>query len=165
MAEPASPLDTPDCWPAFRLAEWQATCDTLHMWTTIVGKVRLAVTRFSGRPARAGADAVTREAYSHEVSSVGFWPGSGTVTDAAFYAYTVPEPREMRERRIEPAAARYHPELGEYVLTYDAVRTAPSPTAALLAFCESTYAAGASAGGWDREALDRERSGMTRSRG
>lgn len=121
------------------------------------GSFDLAVTRFSGRraPERAGADTITREAYSHEVSSVGFWPGSGDVPDAAFYSYTAPEPAGFRARKVEPAAAFYDTKLGEYLLMYDDVRTARSPSAALLAFCDSTYAAGADLAGWDRVALER----------
>jgi hypothetical protein len=121
------------------------------------GSFDLAVTRFSGRraPARPGADAITREAYSHEVSSVGFWPGSGGVPDAAFYSYTTPEPAGFRARKIAPAEASYDAKLGEYLLMYDAVRRAQSPSAALLDFCKSTYAAGADLAHWDRAALER----------
>jgi uncharacterized protein DUF5996 len=129
-------------------------CSPVHFFW---GSFDLCVTRFSGRraPTRPGADPVTREAYSHEVSSVGFWPGSGDVTDAAFYAYTAPEPPGLRERRVRPDAAVYDRQLGEFLLMYDDLRRAPSPTAALMAFCDSTYAAGADLGGWDRAALER----------
>ncbi len=129
-------------------------CSPVHFFW---GSFDLAVTRFSGRraPERAGADAVTREAYSHEVSSVGFWPGSGDVPDAAFYAYAAPEPAGLRERRVRPDAAVYHRQLGEFLLMYDDVRKAGSPSAALRAFCDSTYAAGADLGHWDRGALER----------
>ena len=138
---------------AFR-AGFVGKCSPVHFFW---GSFDLAVTRFSGRPApeRAGADAVTREAYSHEVSSVGFWPGSGDVADAAFYAYTAPEPAGLRERSVRPDAAVYDRQLGEFLLMYDDVRNAASPSAALRAFCDSTYAAGADLGHWDRAALER----------
>jgi hypothetical protein len=306
-------LDSPACWPALHLREWQATCDTLHMWTQIVGKIRLAltplvnhwwnvalyvyprglttsmmpyqgrafeirldfvshalvvdvgdgtsraiplearsvadfysalmallrssgidlaiwttpveipdpirfeddtihasydrdavgrfgrilttvdtvfntfragfigkcspvhffwgsfdlcVTRFSGRraPPRPGADRGSQEAYSHEVSSVGFWPGSADVSDAAFYAYTAPEPAGLRARTVLPAAAAYRASLGEFVLMYEDVRTARSPTDALREFCESTYATGADLAQWDRAALERTASASTANR-
>jgi hypothetical protein len=120
------------------------------------GGFDLAVTRFSGRraPERPGADAMNREAYSHEVSSVGFWPGSGT-TDAAFYSYTVPEPAGFREAKVRPGAARYDAQLGEFILMYDDVRRSEAPGAALLDFCQSTYEAAATLGNWDRSALER----------
>jgi uncharacterized protein DUF5996 len=129
-------------------------CSPVHFFW---GSFDLAVTRFSGRraPARAGADAITREAYSHEVSSVGFWPGSGDIADAAFYSYTSPEPEGFRERAVAPEQAYYDSTLGEYVLMYDDVRNARSPSAALRAFCDSTYAAAADLGGWDRATLER----------
>jgi hypothetical protein len=138
---------------AFR-AGFIGKCSPVHFFW---GSFDLAVTRFSGRraPERAGADAITREAYSHEVSSVGFWPGSGEVADAAFYAYAAPEPAGLRERRVRPDAAVYHRQLGEFLLMYDDVRNAGSPSAALRAFCDSTYAAGADLGHWDRGALER----------
>lgn len=121
------------------------------------GSFDLAVTRFSGRraPARPGADAITREAYSHEVSSVGFWPGSGDVADAAFYSYAAPEPEGFKQHKMAPDQASYDAKLGEYILMYDAVRTAQSPSAALVDFCDSTYTAGADLAHWDRAALER----------
>ncbi len=121
------------------------------------GSFDLAVSRFSGQraPERPGADAVTREAYSHEVSSVGFWPGSGDIEDAAFYSYTVPEPPGFKEARPRPDPAFYHKQLGEFILMYEDVRKARSPSSALLDFCQSTYEAGASLGNWDRAALER----------
>ncbi len=121
------------------------------------GSFDLAVTRFSGRraPERPGADAMTREAYSHEVSSVGFWPGSGDIKDAAFYSYTVPEPPRFKDALVRPNAAHYEPKLGEFILMYEDVRKSESPTASLLEFCQSTYEAGASLGNWDRPALER----------
>jgi hypothetical protein len=123
------------------------------------GSFDLAVTRFSGRraPERPGADAITREAYSHEVSSVGFWPGSGDVRDPAFYSYTVPEPRGLNEARVRPEPAFYNKQLGEYLVMYDEVRTAASPSKSLLDFCQSTYEAGAILGKWDRDSLERPR--------
>lgn len=122
------------------------------------GSFDLAVTRFSGRkaPDRSGADAITREAYSHEVSSVGFWPGGGGVTDPAFYSYMAPEPPGYRTARVHPDLARYDPSLGEFILMYDDVRTASSPSAALLDFCQSTYQAGADLAAWDRASLERQ---------
>jgi hypothetical protein len=120
------------------------------------GSFDLAVTRFSGRraPERPGADSITREAYSHEASSVGFWPGTGPV-DASFYSYAAPQPSGFRNALVEPAAAFYHTQLGEFLLPYDAVRTSSSPSAALLAFCQTTYEAAASLAHWDRTALER----------
>jgi len=105
-------------------------------------------------PPRADADAITREAYSHEVSSVGFWPGEG-FADAAFYAYMAPEPAGYRGQAPRPSTAYYDAKLGEFILMYDDVRRAASPSAVLLEFCESTYAAGADLAGWDRASLDR----------
>jgi Family of unknown function (DUF5996) len=121
------------------------------------GSFDLAVTRFSGRraPERPGVDAVTREAYSHEVSSVGFWPGSGNVPNAAFYSYAAPEPQGFKDRRVRPDAAFYDRQLNEFLLMYDEVRKAASPTASLLEFCQSIYEAAATLGNWDRAALER----------
>jgi hypothetical protein len=121
------------------------------------GSFDLAVTRFSGRPApsRPGADPVTAEAYSHEVSSAGFWPGGGGVDGAAYYAYAAPEPAGFGTYAIQPAAASYHPELREYLLMYDEVRRATSPKEFLLQFLQSTYEAAATQGNWDRKALER----------
>ena len=129
-------------------------CSPVHFFW---GSFDLAVTRFSGRRAseRPGADRVTREAYSHEVSSVGFWPGGGEVKDAAFYSYAAPQPAGFREYRVQPEAAYYHPNLSEFILMYDDVRRAASPSNALLEFCQSTYEAGAKLGNWDRQALER----------
>jgi hypothetical protein len=121
------------------------------------GSFDLAVSRFSGRraPERAGADAMTREAYSHEVSSVGFWPGGGDIKDMAFYSYMVPEPLGFKEARVRPDAAFYQKQLGEFLLMYEDVRTAKSPSQTLLDFCQSTYDAAASLGNWDRKGLER----------
>jgi len=121
------------------------------------GSFDLAVTRFSGRPApeRPGADVTTREAYSHEVSSVGFWPGSGNIQDAAFYSYMAPEPLGFKDAHVRPKAAFYDKQLGEFLFMYHDVRKTESPTTSLLDFCESTYEAGATLGKWDRSALER----------
>ncbi len=121
------------------------------------GSFDLAVTRFSGRraPERPGSDAMTREAYSHEVSSVGFWPGGGNVQGAAFYSYAVPEPQGFKNDPVRPDAAFYNGQLGEFLLMYDDVRNAESPTASLLEFCQSTYSAAATLANWDRGALER----------
>lgn len=126
------------------------------------GSFDLAVTRFSGRPAplHPGGipnlpDAVTREAYSHEESSAGFWPGSaGMEGEPFFYSYVYPPPEGFAEAKVAPAAAHYGGDFGEFILDYEAVRTAPDPDAALLAFLESTYAAAADLGRWDRAALE-----------
>ena len=128
------------------------------------GSFDLAVTRFSGRsaPERPGADAMTREAYSHEVSSVGFWPGSGDI-DAAFYSYTSPEPPGFKTARVKPEPAFYHTQLGEFILMYEEVRKACSPSTTLLEFCESTYEAAANLGNWDREGLERHSPSPERS--
>jgi hypothetical protein len=96
-----------------------------------------------------------REAYSHEVISHGFWPGSGPLLEPSFYAYAVPEPAGLKEAAVQPAAAYYHRELGEFILPYEAVRTAADPAAALRSFIESTYERAATLGGWDRAALER----------
>jgi hypothetical protein len=121
------------------------------------GSFDLAVTRFSGRraPERAGADAITREAYSHEVISAGFWPGGGPVGDAAFYAYAAPEPALFKAARVQPPKAFYSADLNEFILMYDDVRTDEAPRTRLLEFLQSTYEAGASLGKWPRE-LERE---------
>jgi len=121
------------------------------------GSFDLAVTRFSGRPAppRESADAVTREGYSHECSSAGFWPGGGPIRGAAFYSYTAPEPPGFESVRVRPDAAFYSEDLGQFLYMYDDLRAAPDPQAALLEFFQSTYEAGADLGRWDRRALER----------
>jgi hypothetical protein len=121
------------------------------------GSFDLCVTRFSGRraPERVGADPVTREAYSHEVISAGFWPGGGDIKGAAFYAYAAPEPAGFAEQPVRPATAFYHPQLHEFLLMYDDVRRATSPRQALLIFLQSTYKAGANLAKWDRKELER----------
>jgi hypothetical protein len=120
------------------------------------GGFDLAVTRFSGRPAPAReGPAFMRDAYSHEVISHGFWPGSDPVFEPAFYAYAVPEPDGLRAAHVRPEAAYYHGALNEFILPYDAVRTAPSPEDAITNFVDSTYAQAATLAGWDRVALER----------
>jgi hypothetical protein len=99
-------------------------------------------------------DEIAREAYSHEVSSCGFWPGGGPVPHAAFYAYAYPEPDGFSKAKAEPPEAFYSSDLREFILPYDAVRLAASPDDTLLAFLESTYAAAADCGRWDRAALE-----------
>ncbi len=125
------------------------------------GSFDLAVTRFSGRraPPHPGGiphlpDAVVREAYSHEVSSAGFCPGGGPIDYAAFYSYAYPAPEGFASAPVRPAQAFFSKELGEFILPYDAVRTAPDPRRALLEFLQSTYEAAANAGKWDRAALE-----------
>ena len=124
------------------------------------GSFDLAVTRFSGRPAppREGADLITREAYSHEVISHGWWPGSKDM-EAAFYSYTTPEPAGLADvvaqGKILPTQTFYSPEMKEFFLLYDDVRKAASPENVLMDFCQTTYEAGASLAGWDRVALER----------
>lgn len=121
------------------------------------GSFDLAVTRFSGRPAppRPGADAITREAYSHEVISAGFWPGNGGYGTPAFYCYAAPQPAGLEKEPVRPAQAFYSPELKEFILKYDDVRNADSPDQALNDFLESSYAAAAKLAAWDRAALER----------
>jgi hypothetical protein len=135
-------------------------CSPVHFFW---GGFDLAVTRFSGRraPLHPGgvpglADRIVREAYSHEVSSAGFWPGGGAIDHAAFYAYAYPEPDGFSAAAVRPEGAVYDETLQEFLLPYDVVRTAPDPDAALLAFLQSTYEAAAGLGNWDRAALDSE---------
>jgi len=121
------------------------------------GSFDLAATRFSGRraPERPGADPITREAYSHEVSSAGFWPGGGDIREAAFYAYAAPEPEGFGQAPVRPPQAYYHPLLKEFLLRYDDVRTSASPRGALLEFLQSTYEAAANLAKWDRKELEK----------
>jgi len=120
------------------------------------GAMDLAVTRFSGKlaPPREGP-AFMREAYSHEVISHGFWPGGPPVLEPAFYAYAVPEPASLKTATVKPAAAYYHQEMGEFILPYEAVRTAADPDDAIRQFVNSTYERAATLAGWDRAALER----------
>ena len=161
--------------PAIANAYWRALVQTERLFqrfrSSFLGKVSpihffwgaadLAVTRFSGRraPPHPGGiphlpDAVTREAYSHEVSSAGFWPGDARLGGPAFYSYAYPTPDGFAAARVEPAAARFDGALGEFLLPYEAVRAAPDPDAALLAFLRSTYNAAADLARWDRAALE-----------
>jgi hypothetical protein len=133
-------------------------CSPVHFFW---GSFDLAVTRFSGRtaPRHPGgvphlADAIVREAYSHEVSSAGFWPGGSGVEHPVFYSYAYQEPPGYRDTAVRPAAASFSSSLGEFLLPYDAVRTAPNPNATLLEFLQSTYEAAANAAHWDRAALE-----------
>jgi hypothetical protein len=125
------------------------------------GSFDLAVTRFSGRRAPPPPsnpvipDAVNREAYSHEVSSCGFWPGNGGFGQAAFYSYAYPQPQGFGEAPIQPSAVFYSKEIGEFILPYEAVRHSASPRDTLLEFLQGTYAAAANLAKWDRAALER----------
>jgi hypothetical protein len=151
------------CWRVLALtdavftkfrAEFIGKCSPVHFFW---GSFDLAVTRFSGRraPEREGVDAMTREAYSHEVSSVGFWPGDERLGQPAFYSYGAPEPEGFRDSAVLPASVYYYPPLGGFYLNYEDVRTSPDPEKMLLDFCHSTYAAVADKGQWDRRALER----------
>jgi len=145
---------TTNVFTKFR-AGFLGKCSPVHFFW---GSFDLAVTRFSGRlaPQRPEADAMTREAYSHEVSSVGFWPGDNTRLPAAsFYSYAAPEPDGYRTSAVSPAAAYYNESLFGFYLTYDDVRTSEDPEQTLLDFCHSTYNAAADLGKWDRDALER----------
>ena len=129
-------------------------CSPVHFFW---GSFDLAVTRFSGRraPERPEADQITREAYSHEVISAGWWPGGGEVAGPAFYVYAAPEPPGFREAKVRPAKAFYDPQMREFLLMYDDARNSTSRSAAVLDFLQSTYEAGASLGNWDRRELER----------
>jgi len=133
-------------------------CSLVHLFW---GAPDLAVTRFSGRraPEHPGGvpnlpDRITREAYSHEVSSCGFWPGGGPIPYAAFYSYAYPEPAGFSGASIKPSGAFYSTDLHEFILPYDVVRQAESPDIALLDFLQSTYEAAANLASWDRLALE-----------
>jgi len=137
-------------------------CSPVHFFW---GSFDLAVTRFSGRqtPPRPGADPITLEAYSHEVSSAGWWPGGETfsgviVPGAAFYSYMAPEPAGYAEHPVRPQAAHYDRSLGEFLLMYDEIRREASPRLALLDFLQTTYEAGAELAHWDRAALEQPES-------
>ncbi len=136
-------------------ARFIGKCSPVHFFW---GGFDMAVTRFSGRPAppRPEADAITREAYSHECCSAGFWPGSGAIQGPAFYSYTAPEPAGLDAARIRPAEAFYSPEMGQFIYMYDDLRSAPDPRIALLEFLQTSYEAGADLGDWDRHALERQ---------
>jgi hypothetical protein len=156
-------LSTDQVFQAFR-GRFIGKCSPVHFFW---GSFDLAVTRFSGRraPERPGADKFTREAYSHECISHGFWPGGSwfgnEVTSPIFYAYGAPEPPGMRDERIRPDAAHYDERMSEFVLPYDDVRRSASPRDALLDFCQSTYKAAANHAGWNRKALERQDGGVS----
>jgi Family of unknown function (DUF5996) len=141
--------------------EFVGKCSPVHFFW---GAFDLAVTRFSGRPAppREGP-AFMREAYSHEVISHGFWPGSGPLLEPALYAYAVPEPPGLKESAVRPDAAYYHRDLGEFILPYEAVRKAGDPARTIRDFVDSTYARAADLAGWDRAALEQQPSGPGRT--
>jgi len=150
------------CWQVLRQSarvfesfrgRFAGKCSPVHFFW---GSFDLALTRFSGRraPERPGADQITREAYSHEVISHGFWPGTGK-QDAAFYAYAAPAPPGLADFKVHPQEAFYSEALGEFLLPYEAVRTAPNPDLKLLSFLQSTYEAGAMLARWDRTAMER----------
>ena len=139
-------------------AEFRGKCSPVHFFW---GSFDLAVSRFSGRtaPKHPGGvpglpDWVTQEAYSHEVSSCGFWPGNEALPEAAFYSYIYPEPEGYRSANIKPAAAYFHETLGEFILPYEAVQSARDPEATLLDFLHSTYEAAATHANWDRNSLE-----------
>jgi hypothetical protein len=140
-------------------AEFIGKCSPVHFFW---GSFDLAVTRFSGRraPTRPGADRVTREAYSHECISHGFWPGGSwfgkEIAAPVYYSYTSPEPSGIRDEPIRPAVARFDPQLSEFILPYDEVRTAESPHQMLMEFLQSTYEAGAKCASWNRQELERK---------
>ena len=138
-------------------------CSPVHLFW---GALDLAVTRFSGRraPEHPGGipnlpDRITREAYSHEVSSCGFWAGGGAVDYPAYYSYAYPEPAGFGGAAVRPAQAFYSQDFREFILPYDAVRTAADPDGTLLEFLQSTYEAAADLGKWDRRELERSDSG------
>ena len=152
------------CFTDFR-ARFLGKCSPVHFFW---GAFDLAVTRFSGRPAppHPGGvphlpDWVAREAYSHEVSSAGFWPGDKRFPAPAFYSYAYPEPAGYKDAAVRPAGASYNRDLGEFLLPYEAVRTAESPDAVLLEFLQSTYDAAANLARWDRPALERAESAIS----
>jgi Family of unknown function (DUF5996) len=150
-------LQTDRVFKQFRTAFLGKTSPVHFFW----GSFDLAVTRFSGRraplfPGKAPgvSAAIMQEAYSHEVSSAGFWPGGNGTDFPAFYSYAYPVPPAFHGVPVQPAAAYFDQTLGEFLLPYEAVRTASDPDAALLAFLNSTYAAAADTAGWDRAALE-----------
>lgn len=139
-------------------ARFCGKCSPVHFFW---GSFDLAVTRFSGRsaPPHPGGvphlpDAVAREAYAHEASSLGFWPGSAAIPLPVFYSYTYPEPAGFADAKVEPAGAAYSTALREFTLPYEIVRNAQAPDEALLSFAQSTYDAASKLASWDRELLD-----------
>lgn len=165
-----SPEAANRCWQAIQRSArvlqrfrggFYGKCSPVHLWW---GSFDLACTRFSGRgaPRHPGgipnlSDRVTREAYSHECISLGWWPGGAGVPEASYYAYVYPEPPGCVDAPVAPAGARYDSTMHEWFLPYEAVRTAPDPEAALLEFARTTYEAGATLGRWDRAALEQPR--------
>ena len=142
-------------------ARFIGKCSPVHFFW---GSADLAVTRFSGRsaPQHPGGvpglpDSVTREAYSHEVSSAGFWPGGGGYDDAAFYSYTYPAPSAFATATVRPEAAFYHQKMQEFILPYKTLRQSAAPDKMLLEFLQSTFEAAANLGGWERDALEKAR--------
>jgi hypothetical protein len=150
-------LQTQRVFAVFR-ARFTGKVSPIHLFW---GALDLACTRFSGRTAPEHAsmpglpDHVTRDAYSHEVSSAGFWPGTKDA-GAFFYSYAYPEPKGYREYKVQPKDGRFDAAFGEFILPYDAMRKAEDPDGALLDFLQSTYEAAANTGGWDRKALERQ---------
>ena len=146
-------VNTDRVFKEFR-ARFLGKCSPVHFFW---GSCDLAVTRFSGRPAPLAKDAdpMTREAYSHEVISCGFWPGDRRFKHAAFYAYAVPVPAGFDKAIVSPNAAYWDTQLGEFILKYDDARAAESPSQAILDFCQSTYEAAAKLAHWDRGTLER----------
>ena len=151
------------CWQILRSSErvmqefrspFIGKCSPVHFFW---GSFDLAVTRFSGRPAppRPDADPITREAYSHEVISHGWWPGQGPLGKPAYYSYTAPAPDGLRDAKLRPGQAYYSKDLGLFVLLNDDMRTAADPDAVLMDFMQSTYEAGANLAKWDRASLER----------
>jgi hypothetical protein len=140
-------------------SRYKGKCSPIHFFW---GSFDLAVTRFSGRPAPEHpggvpglADWVAREAYSHEVSSAGWWPGGEAFPEPAYYSYAYPEPAGYKDAPVRPAEAVYHEQLREFILPYEAVRRSADPDETLMAFLQSTYEAAAERAGWDRPALER----------
>jgi Family of unknown function (DUF5996) len=146
-------INTDRVFKEFR-ARFIGKCSPVHFFW---GSFDLAVTRFCGRRASLppDADPITREAYSHEVISCGFWPGDRRFKHAAFYSYTIPAPDGLSKQSVHPKSASWDTQLGEFILKYDDVRTSQSPDQALLDFCQSTYDAGANLAHWERDALER----------
>jgi len=151
------------CWEVLRASEtvmqefrsrFIGKCSPVHFFW---GSFDLAVTRFSGRraPPRPDADLITREAYSHEVISHGWWPGQGPLGKPAFYSYTAPAPDGLSTAPLRPQKAFWSNDLSEFLMFYDDVRTAPNPDEALMEFLQSTYEAGANLAKWDRASLER----------
>ena len=146
-------VQTDKVFKEFR-ARFIGKCSPVHFFW---GSFDLAVTRFSGRraPEQPDADAITREAYSHEVISHGFWPGSGAIKAPAFYSYTIPAPTGLDKTLIRPSNAFYSAEVAEFLLMYDDIRQTESPQQLILEFMQSAYEAGANLANWERQALER----------